>query len=356
MKETLNRLKKVVSECAVTLVLRTHRTHPENEKDSIKLKNMAAETRQRLEKEYDAATAKKLGDKLDKLIEEIDIRYNLEGLVLFVDADHAEYVRLPIKLNDRITIDDTFTTRSLFRALNIETRYYLLVLSKDKARLLRATADNLEDEIGEDFPMENEDLHSRSRAEAARAERQSNLQLEFYNRIDKAVNRVHQSESLPVYIATDSTSYGQYMKVADRPNTIYGEVALENKDAKASNIIKEVWPSIKEQTEKRNLSRKEELSKAVSSGKVLSDYTEIWQAVEAGRGQTLFVQEGLYQPARLKDDQIELIEKADINSKEDIDDIIDEMIEKNSFSGGDVVFLPADELKDFQGLALVTRY
>src|SRR5699024_12636036 len=112
MKETLNRLKKVVSECAVTLVLRTHRTHPENEKDSIKLKNMAAETRQRLEKEYDAATAKKIGDKLDKLIEEIDIRYNLEGHVLYVDADNVEYDSLTININTIIPHYDTLSHHS----------------------------------------------------------------------------------------------------------------------------------------------------------------------------------------------------------------------------------------------------
>lgn len=356
MKETLNRLKKVVSECAVTLVLRTYRTHPENTKDSIKLKNMASEARQRIENEYDAATAKKLGDKLDKLIEEIDINYNLEGLVLFVDADHAEYVRVPIELNDRISIDSTFTTRSLFRALNLETRYYLLALSKDKARLLRATGDNLEEEITGDFPIINESLHPRTRAEGAIDERVSNLQLEFFNRIDKRVNHIHKQDPLPIYIAADEMSYGQYLKMADRPNTIYGMVALENKDGKASNSIKEVWPAIREQTKARNLSRKTELGKAVSSGKVLSDYSEIWQAVEEGRGQTLFVQEGLFQPARLDGNQVKLIDKADIHSKEDIDDIIDEMIEKNSFTGGDVVFLPKEELKDFQGLALVTRY
>lgn len=356
MKETLNRLKKVVSECAVTLVLRTHRTHPENAKDSIKLKNMATEVRQRIENEYDVATAKKLGDKLDKLIEEIDVNYNLEGLVLFVDADHAEFIRLPIELNDRISIDSTFTTRSLFRALNLQTRYYLLMLSKDKARLLRASNDKLEMEITGDFPIENEMLRARTRGESDVRDRESILQPEFYNRVDKAVNKVRKGEPLPVYIATDSTIYGEYMKVADRPNTIYGELALENKDGKASNSIKEVWPTIKEQTQARNLSRKAELSKAVDSGKVLSDYTEIWQAVGDGRGQTLFVQEGLYQPARVEDKQVKLIEQVDINSKEDVDDIIDEMIEINSFSGGDVVFLPEEELKDFQGLALVTRY
>lgn len=355
MKETLDRLKKVVSDCAVTLVLRTHRTHPENAQDSIKLKNKVSEARVRLAKEYDAATAKNLGEKLEKLAEEIDVNYNLEGLVLFVDADHAEFVRLPVELNDRIIIDSTFATRPLFRALNLETRYYLLMLSKDKARLLRASSSNLEEEIGGDFPAVNT-ASPKSRTEGNIDERQSKLQLEFFNNVDKSVNKVHQKEPLPIYIASDDMNYGQYLKVADRPNTIYGEVALKNRDGKAGNSIKEVWPAIQEETKARNLSRKEELKKAIGSGKVVSDYSEIWQALEVGRGATLFVQEGLFQPAQVKDNHIKLIDKADINSKDDVDDIIDEMIEKNSLTGGDVVFLPKEEMADFQGLALVTRY
>ena len=356
MKETLDRLKKVVSDCAVTLVLRTHRTHPENAQDSIKLKNKVSEARVRLEKEYDAKTAKNLGEKLEKLAQEIDANYNLEGLVLFVDADHAEFVRLPVELNDRIIIDSTFATRPLFRALNLETRYYLLMLSKDKARLLRASSSNLEEELGGEFPIENTNLHPKSRTEGAIDERVDNLQLEFFNRIDKVVNAVHQKEPLPIYIASDDMNYGQYLKMADRPNTIYGNVASKNRDGKAGNSIKEVWPAIQEETKARNLSRKEELKKAVGSGKVVSDYSEIWQALEMGRGATLFVQQGLFQPAQVKDNHIKLIDKADINSKDDVDDIIDEMIEKNSLTGGDVVFLPKEEMADFQGLALVTRY
>ncbi len=357
MKETLNRLKNVVSDCAVTIILRTYRTHPDNLKDGIKLKNMASEARQRLTNEYDESTAKRLGDKIDKLIDDIDISHNLEGLVLFVDDNHAEYIRLPIELNDRIVIDDTFATRSLFRALNVDTRYYLLILSKDKARMLKASSDNVELEISEEFPMENKDLQAASRAEAANAERLTNLQLEFFNRVDKAVNKIHGEEPHPIYVAADSGTFGAYKKIADKPNTLFGEVTLANKDVRGTLIIKEVWPAILKQTQERNLNRKKELTAAISSGKILSDYTEIWKALEQNRGQTLFVQEGFYQPARVEaDGKITLIEMAEISDRKDVDDIIDEMIERNSLAGGDVVFLPEKELKEFRGLALIVRF
>ena len=46
----------------------------------------------------------------------------------------------------------------------------------------------------------------------------------------------------------------------------------------------------------------------------------------------------------------------EIVSKDDIDDVVDEMIEFTLKFGGDVVFLDRGSLKDFEKLALVTRY
>ena len=39
-----------------------------------------------------------------------------------------------------------------------------------------------------------------------------------------------------------------------------------------------------------------------------------------------------------------------------VDDIYDELIEASMNYGGDVVFLPEGELKDFDGFGAITRY
>jgi hypothetical protein len=39
-----------------------------------------------------------------------------------------------------------------------------------------------------------------------------------------------------------------------------------------------------------------------------------------------------------------------------VDDLVDEMIEKNLDFGGDAVFVHGDELAPYNGLVLVTRY
>ena len=88
----------------------------------------------------------------------------------------------------------------------------------------------------------------------------------------------------------------------------------------------------------------------------MSDFNGIWTAIQEGRGKTLFVKQGFYQPALLVGGEILLVEKLERDQKGVIDDIIDEMIEQNLSFGGDIVFLEGNELDEFQNVALITRY
>ena len=103
-------------------------------------------------------------------------------------------------------------------------------------------------------------------------------------------------------------------------------------------------------------SRISELEKALGTGNYLADLNEIWNATLEGRGKTIFVEEGYYQPVREDNGIFTPITYEEISSKNDIDDIVDDMIENNLKNGGDVVFLKEGSLKDFKKIALITRY
>jgi len=357
MRETLERLSKIQAPACVTLVLNTHKTHPENKQDSIHLKNLITKANQRLKNEFGDAIAKDYTEKLNKIADSIDHSHNDHGLMLFVNDDIAEYLRLPLKLHDRVIIDETFATRPIVRALNRDTDYYVLVLSKGRARLIEASSEEAIKEIqSDDFPITDNNLHAATRQEAAVASRITNLTQEFFNRIDKAVNKARKEKPLPVVIYSEETNYHQYLKEADHPNTIIGHITLKSFDESPSNLIKEVWSEVKELTIAKNRARISELESALSSGKYLSDINEIWKAAQSGQGRTIFVEEGYIQAVEEKDGVLHLIEFDEINHKGHIDDIVDEIIEHVLKFGGDVVFLEKGSLEKFDKLAMVTRY
>ena len=298
-----------------------------------------------------------LSTQIKKLEEEIDHNHNMESLILFVNENIAEYTRLPIEVEDRVVIDNTFHTRDLVRAMHVEANYYVLVLNQEKARLIEASTDKVVHEVGNPFPYLNNQLHHSTRAEGAVASRQTNLKDEFFNRIDKEVNKIRKENKLPVFICATETNYHDYLNIADEKHSILDTFMLQTDgDAKAHHIVDGAWKIVKEITVEKNNARKEELLKAVGTGNYLSDVNEIWEAILKGRVQTLFIEQGLFQPGRIEENKITFVSEEERTDKEVVDDIYDEMIEHNADFGGDVVFLPKGELSDFEGFGAILRY
>lgn len=357
MNITLKELKDIISESCVTITLNTHRTKPDNQKDSLLLKNLIKEAEERLFADENKRDAQKLVQRLLDLESKIDHNHNLESLILFVNEDIAEYTRLPVAVENRVVIDNTFATRNLIRALHLEANYYVLVLSQQKVRLIEAFNDKVVNELSSPFPIENTQFYSTDKAELATASRQTNLVAEFFNRIDKEVNIVRKQNPLPVLICTEESNFYEYLKIADEKDSIFEIYLNKNRlEEKAHHIISEAWKIVKQHTEEKNNARKVELERAVGTGKFLSDVNDIWKAILEGRVQTLFIEQGLFQPGLMESDKITLVAEEDRNKKEVVDDIYDEMIETNMNFGGDVVFLPKGNLAEFNGFGAVTRY
>lgn len=357
MNSTLKKLKDISSECCVTITLPTHRTKPDNQQDAIVLKNLVKEVEDRLYNDYEKRFVWPIMERLNELVEEIDHNYNLDGLVLFVnDQGIAEYTRLPISVTSRTVVDKTFATRDLVRAMHLESSYYVLVLSRDEARLIEAHNDKVVQEYNAPFPILNTSLYSTNGAELSNAQRQTNLVQEFFNRVDKIVNEVVNSHPLPIIIATETSNFSEYQQIADNKEIIIGHINKNRNNDKAHHIIPDAWDVVKDLLLNRNAARMAELRSAVSTGKFMSDANDIWNAILEGKGQTLYVEKGFYQPAKLVASGIELLPMEKAHDTGVIDDIIDEMIEHNLRFGGDTVFLTKEDLNDFQGLGLITRY
>lgn len=357
MNVTLKELKDTVSENCITIILNTHRTSPDNKKDALVLKNLIKEAEERLLSDESKKEAQQLVKSMRTLEAQIDHNHNQESLILFVNENIAKYTRLPISVEDRVVIDYTFATRELVRALHHEANYYVLLISQQKVRLIEAFNDKVVGEVSGSFPMENTELYSTSRDELANAKKQRNLLAEFFNRIDKAVNEVRKTNPLPVLICSEESNYHEYLKVADQKHSIFETYLNKNRlDEKAHHIVSEAWKVVKEHKTKQNNARKSELEIAVNEGKFLSDVNDIRRALHEGRIQTLFIEQGLFQPGIIADDIITLITHDERNRKDVVDDVYDELIETNMNFGGDTVFLPKGELADFNGFGAVTRY
>lgn len=357
MYDKLKKIKDIISENCVTIALNTHRTKPDNQKDPLTLKNLVREAEERLlasEKKRDVLP---IIDRINELADNIDHSHNLESLILFVNKEMADFVRLPIAVENRVVIDKSFSTRDMIRALHLEASYYVLVLSQQTVRLIEAFKDKAVSEAEEPFPIENTRFYSTSKAEIANATRQTSLIAEFFNQVDKEVNKVIKENPFPVLICAEESTYHEYLKRADHKQAILKAYLNRNRlDETAQAIVTEAWDILRDHLNAQKNARKAELQQSISSGRFLSDENDIWRAILNGRVQTLFLEEGLFKPGIIEGDKITFRDEADRSNKEVVDDIFDEMILANMNSGGDVVFLPKGELAKFQGFGAITRY
>lgn len=358
MNLNIKELKSIRSENCITIILTTHRTKPDYLNDGLRLKNLIKDVETRLMADVGKKEAEKLLKRVNDLAATIDHSQNLESLILFVNEDIAEYTRLPIPVEDRVVIDETFATRDLVRALHQEAQYYILVLSQEKSRLIEAANDKSVQEVRKEFPYENTDFLVTNRSAHSVGSKQTSLIAEYFNQTDKRVNRVRKGNPLPVLVCGLEENVNQYMKVADLKDTIFPFHVYKNMINEPIHVIvEEAWKMMRDYIIKRNNERKEELRKAVTENKFLSDTNEIWRAIHEGRIKTLFVEQGLFQPAILSEDNvIQYVPEERRDETGIIDDIYDEMIEANMDYGGDVVFLPKGELDKFNGFGAITRY
>jgi len=355
LKDTLRALQAIESDPCVSILLTTNRTHPANAQDPINLKNLVTQAEERLLKDYDKRHVVPVLEHINKAVAAVDHMSNLDGLAIFANNDMAQVVKLNIPVTDRVIVDRNFATRDMLRDLQGGAHYYILTLSGQKSRLIEAFRDQVVVEYGAQhvFPIENRQYNTHA-AERTQSGVEENLMKEFCNRVDKAMKEVREVQALPVILAGDERSIEFMLAVADDRSVYIGSITGSPDELKGHELAAKASVEMERVMAERRAKALGVIGSAQSAGKLSDDIGDIFRAVNEGRGDTLYVEEGYFQPALIEGDTVTL--KEDPTEAGVIDDVIDELAENTLKFGGHVVFLPKDSLKDYRKVCLVLRY
>ncbi|MDO4709409.1 MAG: hypothetical protein Q4B94_06260 [Pseudomonadota bacterium] len=372
IRKTLDSLRKVRAQPALSAFISTHRTHPDNKRDPIALKNALSEAQTRIENEYDRHTAQAIMEKVDAALEGWDHNYNLDTLAIFATDSDAKVLRLPLDASERVVVDARFSTRDLLRELSHAVHYYAVVITRESARLIEAVNDRVVREFDADtpeqntpkmlntpFPMKNT-LHSSS-ADRTAASSEDNHLKEFFNRVDKSVQELRSragEENLPLFVIGDNRNISFYQEVCDRPDIIAGSAdkVTQLEDGSALHIIQSIQDEVGAYRSRQQQAAKEGISQARSQNRLLLDLQDIYRAAYQGAGDALYVRMGYMQPARVDETQQTLVAVDDPNGEGVNDDVVGDIIDLVKNNGGQVVFLPAEIIGEQQDIALSTRF
>jgi hypothetical protein len=354
IKEMLQKVKNVQADFCVSILLETHRTHPENKKDAILLKNLIDDARERLLKKYEPAEIENTFRQLEQLEKDLDHQYNLDGMAIFANESLCEFVRLPVKVDSRVIIDINFATRDLVRAQSQTYNYFILTLSEKEAHLYEAFRDKVLKEVETfGFPFEN-DLYTTDPLKNSMGRTEDRYSAEFFNRVDKGFHEAYLKNPMKLVVAGVERNHAYFRKVTDHQELVIGELNGNFDEGPRSVLGQQAWPIVLDYINAQKEKTRQLLSRGESQKKLVSGLGEIWTLVNQGRGDTFFVEENFFQAAKLDGMHVELTD--DATAPGVVDDLIDEIIEVQLMMKGNVVFLPDGELDQYEKAALYLRY
>lgn len=356
-KEQLKKLASEKDSPCVTISLTTHRTHPDNAKDEIKLKNLLKEAEDRVIAEFGKRPVASLLEKIENIAAEIDVNYNLDSLHIFLSNSTKEVVKSAWPTsNEGVHISDNFALRSIIKSYSRSEHYLLMLLSQSGVQLYEALNDEIIQQIqNEDFPFSENHHYNTHSDKGSDAKYLDDLVREFLNKVDKALLKVYHETDLKCVVICTEDNYSRLQQVADNSSVYLGYSAIDYNKTETHQIIKQSWDIIKSQQKDQRSKAIEEVKEAVAHGTVLTDLQEIFQASIDGRGDLLMVHQDFSQAVIMTSDRtFELID--DRTKQHAIDDITSSIAWDVLSKKGKVFFTTQNEIKELGNIVLKTRY
>lgn len=357
LKEHLRKIASEKNTPCVTISLNTHRTHPENAKDEVMLKNLLKEAEERVIAEFGKRPVASLLEKIEHLASEIDVNYNLDSLHIFLSNDTKEIVKSSwVTSNEGVHISDSFAVRSIIKSYSRSENYLLMLLSQSGVQLYEALNAEIVKEIrNEEFPFSENRHYSTHSDKGSDPKHLDDLVREFLNKVDKALVKVHNETDLNCVVICTEDNYSKLLQVADKPAVYLGYKAIDYNNTATHQIVKQAWETIQSLQQQRRTNAIDEMKEAVAQGKVITDLQEIFQASIDGRGELLIVHQDFSQPVLMKDERtFEIID--DATTPNAIDDITSNIAWEVLSKKGKVFFTTQDEIKDLGKIVIKTRY
>ena len=345
---------------SISILAPTHRTAPENEQDPILLKNLIREAEQRLSQEFERREYESCIDRLWRMANRIDHRYNLDGLALYVNQYYERTFKLPFSPKARAVVDETFATRELVYAMNRNSRYWVLVLSEKPTRLYEGLGQTLIEVEEHGFsryftgPGGDEPLPAGTGVEPSAHLKERHRH--FFREADKAFSKIANKDNLPLVVVGIERYHGYFDEVSKNKNRVVARVHGNYDDTPVHKLAEAVWPKVEEYFNRRRREVRQEIEDAFKARRFAAGVEEVWQLAHQGRGHLLIVEEGFEYPALPSEDGWTIQPAEDTTSPSIIDDAVDEIVEAVIAKGGHVIFLPDGELSDYGRIGLILRY
>lgn len=335
----------------------THRSHPENQQDPIRFKNLIKQLEASLLQTVTPAHAHTLLAPFLAVAEDHDFwAHTRDGLAVLGGLDTFQVFRLQRPVPALAIVADSFHTKPLMRQRQSTDRFQVLGLTRHSVRLFEGNRDALDEvtlspvvnaALAEAIGDQNADQHNSEGAHAG-DER-------FFRAVDRLITEHYSKPSaLPLLLATLPAHRGVFHALTHNSALLADGIDVHPDAVSLDELRQRAWTVM----EPHYITTLDALTEAFGVAKAhalgIDDVNAVAAAVAAGRVATLLIEADRIIPGRIDRASGE-IAHATLDAP-DVDDVLDDLAEMTEKMGGRVVVLPADRMPTVSGAAATLRF
>ncbi len=325
-----------------------------------KLKVAADNVKRQLLENYSEEIATRVLQKLNEAIAGIDYETATGSLAIYVSPVMSKIFYLNLPVEEKIVINDSFEIRDLIYERQQPFKYIVLLLTgrhakayiADNGQLVKlklnrpANIEAYENEIAEQV------------ANFSDPESRKEVVLDkFLKHIDNSLTDTLKMHKLPVFLAGVDRVTGHFKSISANTAQIIETIHGNYEEATLAELKDILKPHTQEWNRRKNRELLKELEKAADTNKLEAGVSAVWRAASEKNARLLIVEKDYVCPADVTG-KPSFIKKHKENEKSSIyiKDAVDDVIEQVIHCGGDVVFVNAGVLNEYDHIALIRYY
>ena len=302
----------------VSIFLPTHRAGAQTQQDPIRFKNLLREAEaQLLVKELRAPETEELLRPARELLDDsVFWQHQSDGLAVFLSAGVFRYYRLPLNFEDLAVVADRYYLKPLLPLLTGDGQFYILALSQNEVRFLRATRHSVSEVELEDVPEsladtlryddQEKQLQFHTGTAGGRGGRAAIFHghepddpkddiLRYFRQIDRGVQELLKGSQAPLVLAGVDYLLPIYREVSRYPHTIDEGVTGNPENLRPEELHERAWDAVRTRFSEAQRNATARYRQLAGTGQASRDVREIVAAAYYGRVETLFAASGAQQ-------------------------------------------------------------
>jgi len=313
-------LEKLVEERGgpcVSIFLPTHRGGTQTQQDPIRLKNLLGEVREDLLAKGLRSTEvdQILEPARELLADNVFWRHQSDGLAVFLSRDDFHFYRLPLPFEELTVVADRYHVKPVLPLLTGDGQFYVLALSQNEVRLLRATRhsigevelvgvpESLADALKHDDPEKQLQFHTgTSGGRGGRAAvfhgHEADLKdaiLRYLRQIDRGVREVLKGSQAPLVLAGVGYLLPLYREANTYLQLVEEGVTGNPQGLSEEEVHREVWAVVRPHFLKARREAVARYEQLAGTGRTSNELREVVSAAYYGRVDVLFAAAGARQ-------------------------------------------------------------